>query len=1055
MKTNYIKQIMLTMILSSSLLSSLLHGQTSDLLCPTTFTIEYNAGPHKVYFVGSDVSDCSTTYTYCVQGVSGNAISHWGFAFNEEAYACLNNEDYDNITSSSGCNSGNYGTDGSTGVDIIKFDCGGMPNGDCDCFSVQVPGVWELSPNSIDILVKYGNNYVVIPVAGPSCQESCDNLTEFTCDDGNPCTVNDKLSKNCSGTICIPCMGTLELPDPPSIENFDVCIGTSTTIIPTGCSDAGSTIKWYSDSDLTQLLHTGNSYDTGNLINPTSFYLTCQNANGCESPPTELNIGILELTNIDITGDNQVCLGSSILLTASGGVGYEWSTGETSSQIEVSPTEMSTYTVTVTGNNGCTDETSISVNVNPLPHAEIDGNQPICTNESITLTTLPGEMNYLWSNANTTQSISINNPLDGSIYSVTVTDENGCTDDANVNLEVNDPPVVEIQGNPICEGDIVELTASTDYTGNFEYVWNPTANTEVMQLTNYSNGDEITVTVTDMETGCWNSDTYILEVMEAINPQIAGNSTICNGNEINLSVTPVSEDYTYTWSNGNTGSETTINPESSGSITVVVSNGMGCDGSDEFFYTVNELPDVEIEGDAVCQDESLELTAISEAGNTYEWNTGSTTSNIEILEPVNNTLYSVTVTDTNNCTDEAEIQIIVNETPTTPIVNDDLVCKGTSAVLQVQNTCSGTLIWYDSSDNLIQSGGTSYVIDELNENLSLYVICQVENCNSDPAFAIASVIPPCDPSCTTEVSCDDGDVCTIDGSKIVGSDGNDCTSCLPSIPIETCGEEFCTYTVGWWGNQGIVTGTINEIIQNYGVDCDEELGLQIAGYCLSEECIDYILPGQPKHKPNKVWCGVSYDNNNNLLRQIIGMTLNVYNDQNLGSLDISNILCASSDIQNFASTGWTINELISNASDCFIGYNCHGFSEGDYMGILGAISVAFDECQINLPCDENNFNYIPTNDAESEYEELLADEVKIYPNPAREKVNLVIFANNQTDYTISFYDINGKIVSRKELNAIKGKNEITLDLSNIKNGIYLLNVNSDSRNNYSKIIIQH
>lgn len=1267
MKTNYAKLTML-LICNAVILATNLFSQSSGDLCPDIYENEYLAGPHKVYYVGNEVENCTTTYTYCVQGVAGNAISHWGFALDEIAYPCLDNEDYNGSISFAGCQGTNYQQDGSTGEEVIKFDCG-VNNGDCDCFTLEVPGVWETAANSMNILVKYGNQYVLIPVAGPSCEEACTDLTQFSCDDGDPCTVNDVLSKNCSGTICIPCQGTPDLPDPPSVSDFDVCYESSTTIDPSGCDEIGSEIHWYSDADLSDLLHTGSNFNTPNLTETTHYYLTCVNNIGCESEPAELTIGILDLPNIEIDGEDEICDGNSTTLTASGGVSYLWSTTETTAEITVSPTSYTTYSVTVTGTNGCTEESSISVTVNPLPNAVITGDIEICLGESTTLiasggtnynwstgettasidvdpssttpysvtvtdvngckantsatvtvnplptpdisgdleicngesTTLTatGGTSYIWSTGETTESITVSpsitatynvtvtntygcnantsatvtvNPLptpsisgdleicdgesttltaaggtsyvwdtgantasitvspsmttnynvtvtntDGckastsvsvivnllptaviagdteiclgesttltatggtsyiwnteattasidvapietTSYSVTVTDGNNCFDVASADLTVNDLPVIEIMGNPVCDGDVLNLSVSTSYEGNFNYSWSTGDDEASISMNSYSAGEMVYVTVTDIETNCSDSDTYTIEVMDAIYPNIDGNSTICIGGSIELSVTPDNSDYTYTWSNGDTGSQITISPTMSGSISVTVSNGMGCEGMDDFAYTVNPLPDLEIVGEAVCEDETLELSVNTDSGNSIEWSTGATSSSIEISYPFDSE-YSVTVTDGNYCTSSDSFTTTVYEVPAAPIVTGDITCKGTSATLEVTSSCSGTLLWYNAMDNLLQNGGTTYNIAELNENTSVYVVCESENgCPSESTEATATIIPPCNPACTYEVSCDDGDPCTEDGTKVMGSDGTECVPCTASIPIEACGEEFCTYTVGWWGNQGMITGTVSQIIDTYGVDCDGEQGLQIAGYCLTETCIDYILPGQPKHKPNKTWCGVTYDANDNMLRQIIGMTLNVYNDQNdLGNLQLSDILCSNQDILNFTSTGWTINELVSNATDCYLGVDCHGFSEGEYTGVLGSISVNFDLCQINMPCEESSYIFIPTNDVESynEYQEAVFDKISFYPNPVLNNGRLIVLTDYQTDINLSLMDIDGNIIYHDLVNAKKGRNEIKLDVTTIKSGIYIIRVQNEIESYFTKLIIQH
>jgi len=61
--------------------------------------------------------------------------------------------------------------------------------------------------------------------------------------------------------------------------------------------------------------------------------------------------------------DVNTCSGEEVMLTATGGAAYLWSTGETTASIKVSPNEKTTYTVTVTSEQGCEDTDEVMVNI--------------------------------------------------------------------------------------------------------------------------------------------------------------------------------------------------------------------------------------------------------------------------------------------------------------------------------------------------------------------------------------------------------------------------------------------------------------------------------------------------------------------------------------------------------------------------------------------------------------------------------------------------------------------------------------------------------------------
>jgi len=71
---------------------------------------------------------------------------------------------------------------------------------------------------------------------------------------------------------------------------------------------------------------------------------------------------------VAISGITTICSGSSTTLTASGANTYLWSNGlGTSTSITVSPTNSTTYTVTGTDSNNCTNTANVNIIVNPKP----------------------------------------------------------------------------------------------------------------------------------------------------------------------------------------------------------------------------------------------------------------------------------------------------------------------------------------------------------------------------------------------------------------------------------------------------------------------------------------------------------------------------------------------------------------------------------------------------------------------------------------------------------------------------------------------------------------
>ncbi len=259
-----------------------------------------------------------------------------------------------------------------------------------------------------------------------------------------------------------------------------------------------------------------------------------------------------------IEADN--CTGQNSTLIASGGTNYSWSNGFTSSQIIVSPTSNTTYTVSVS-NGLCTSDTNISILVNPSPIAIISGNTKLCLGQNTTLAASGGG-NYLWSNGETNNSIFIT-PTASTNYFVTVTSTNGCADTANANIVITQMPVATINPNTtICEGTIITLNAG----GGTTYLWsNGQTNTSILA----SPSTSTTYSVVAANGNCKDSIATIITVNPNPIASISSNINIFQGQSAILNA---SGGNMYLWNNGNTDSIITVMPNATTKYCVTVTD---------------------------------------------------------------------------------------------------------------------------------------------------------------------------------------------------------------------------------------------------------------------------------------------------------------------------------------------------------------------------------------------------------------------------------------------------------------------------------------------------
>jgi hypothetical protein len=123
-------------------------------------------------------------------------------------------------------------------------------------------------------------------------------------------------------------------------------------------------------------------------------------------------------------------------------------------------------------NCGCTATDSKTVTVNPAPEANASSNSPVAVGNTILLYGLPNGMSsYIWSGPDSFSS-PLQNPtipnatiaMSGT-YTLTVTDTNGCQDDASTNVIVTAAPTVniEIYTDFGCSNPAFSMTPQTTY----------------------------------------------------------------------------------------------------------------------------------------------------------------------------------------------------------------------------------------------------------------------------------------------------------------------------------------------------------------------------------------------------------------------------------------------------------------------------------------------------------------------------------------------------------------------------------------------------------------
>ncbi len=210
--------------------------------------------------------------------------------------------------------------------------------------------------------------------------------------------------------------------------------------------------------------------DRSNLAAGT-YTVTVSDAGGCtKSISATVGSNPLPNVNFSFSPNDTVCVGTTTMITATGGTQYLWSTGATTQTLTVIPANTSYYSVTVTDAAGCSKVSFVALNTYPLPFIIPTIVQPTtcnAANGSISLVTSGSFFN--WSTPDGSGLVPNQKNQSGltvGTYNVTVTNYSGCTATASYVLSGPggcDCPTIgstTATPSPACVGENVTLTAS-------------------------------------------------------------------------------------------------------------------------------------------------------------------------------------------------------------------------------------------------------------------------------------------------------------------------------------------------------------------------------------------------------------------------------------------------------------------------------------------------------------------------------------------------------------------------------------------------------------------
>ena len=486
-----------------------------------------------------------------------------------------------------------------------------------------------------------------------------------------------------------------------SASSTSVCAGSNVTLVSAG---GGPTFTWSPIS----------SNSSSVVVTPTvtTSYALLSSFPGCTTTPVTAVTTITVYSNPSTlsvsVSTTTICSGSSVTLTANGSGTYTWSPSTAASSIVVSPTVSTVYTVTSTNSISCKNTGTVSVIVNPSPVLGVFSSTSIvCLGNTANLVA-NGASTYSWSTGSTGAIIAVT-PTVNTVYTVTGTSTAGCNSSGTTVVNVNPPINLSTSATLVCSGSQVTLSAS----GANTYTWSNASSGASISVSPIVN-TTYSVQGTD-NVGCVSSRSIQLAVDITPTVSITNNApAICKGAAIALSALGATN---YTWSNATYSNINTVSPTLNTTYTVTGSSQAGCIGAASI-ATVTVLvkpnPTLTVNGplSPVCSGKTVTLSVSGAA--TYSWSSGGNLAN-ESITALTTAVYSVTGTNSVQCTSQNTVLVAVTPSPTLQISSSaTAICSGSSATLLASgaltytwNTGSTVNVIYvapTTSDNYTISG---------------------------------------------------------------------------------------------------------------------------------------------------------------------------------------------------------------------------------------------------------------------------------------------------------------------------------------------------------------
>lgn len=913
----------------------------------------------------------------------------------------------------------------------------------CDQFSYTLdagPGntyAWSTGETTQTITVFNTDIYTVDVMSNNGCCESDDILVWF---DSTPDVSATGATLDCSG-------------NPVQI------MGNSTVV------SVSIFYAWSGPGGFT-------SFVQNPIVTTAGIYtLTVSNINGCTATATAEVLTNTNVPDLVATGGAIGCTNTSVQLMSNStvtGVTYDWSGpgGFSSSMQNPTVTDAGTYTVSITAPNGCIATADAVVTSNTgAPDIAASGGAIDCTNTSVQLmsnSTVAG-VTYAWSGPGGFSS-TIQNPTatDAGTYTVTTMAPNGCsaTADAIVTVNVTTPDAVASGGTIDCANTSVQLMSNSTVAG-VTYAWSgPGGFNATMPDPTVTDVGTYTVIVT-APNGCSATADAIVTATDDV-PELSatGGTITCTNAAVELMSSTMTAGVSYIWSGPGGFSSTMPNPTATeaGMYTVMITAPNGCIAR----VTVEVIEDTSLPTAAASasmitcgQMTSQIMTDASTDATTFAWSGPngfiSTDKDPTVSEAG---MYTLLVTSANGCT--AMTTVSVNEDiaiPDATAQGATIDCTTSQVALMGNSTTAGvTYAWV---------GPNGFTSDEQNPEVSeegMYTLT-------------VTGLNECSSTATTEVSS------TGDLPQLSGTGGT--LDCNNNGELQLTGSSMTAdVTLSWSGPGGFSSNEDNPTVTTAGIYT--LTGVTAAGCTDTQEVVvvDDTMAPEVSLSLGAADCQAG-------TRLIIatsnmtGVDVSWTGPDGFSSNELSPsiTLAGTYTLETFPANGCNSTHTITVADDVsytqtietvdIMGATTSGSASIIITGGTGPFTIEWDNGETGMMATDltagdhtvtvidglgcsQTFSFFIDNST-STFEEEWKNDIKLFPNPASDILNIQL--SESVDYfkAVTLYDINGRLIETITLDPTK-KN-VSINVSAWNAGIYLARVHAASSSHAVRFIV--